>query len=734
MRTNALLIALVTVTSAACGATAAPPPPRPSPPPPARGPETEQEMLSRINREARAGSVTETLHGVEVIDPYRSLEQDSPGTRAWMDAQTARTQRAFDGWARPGARERLDELLSIGVISDVRIAGDRIFFQKRDGDREQPALYFAEGGQLVSQPLVDPLEHGERAALDWYFPSPDGRHVAFGISQNGDEQSTLHVIAVDDRRVLDDAIAHTKWAGVEWLHGEPAFYYTRYPREGEPNWDDEHEDTYFPRVFFHRLGTDAANDSLVYGSDRGTDFPSMSVSADDRWLVINVFRGWSASDVFLLDRGARPRGRVEVPGEGHSLVPVVAGRDHLTQGRVYRGTLYLQTNEDAPKYRIATVAPAHAADRTAWRDVIPQGDSAIEGWTLVGGRIAVHYIDDVRSRVSLYRLDGRPAGEVELPTPGSVDGLDGQPDGQRLVFSFSSYLYPPSLFSFDVGASELTRIDQVQTDLDLSRFALDRVRVPSADGTEIPVTIVRAADMERDGNRPVLVMGYGGFNVSLLPSFTRNALYWIERGGVYAVPNLRGGGEFGEDWHRAGNLANKVKVFEDFEAVVRWLGTGGISRPERIAITGGSNGGLLVGAALTRFPDAFGAATSYVGLYDMLRFHRFPPAELWVSEYGTAENDEQFAWLHGYSPYHRVVDGVSYPSTLVETADHDSRVYWGHSTKFAARLQEANSSDHPIFFYMVRSVGHGAGTRLSDLVERYVRQYAFLEHELGLEP
>ncbi len=672
--------------------------------------------------------MVETIHGVEVRDPYRSLEEDTDETRAWIDAQSERASRMLGEWGDSAARERIEQLLSIGVISRPSVGGEHVFYLKREGDREQPALYVA--GR--EEPLVDPLGHGERAALDWYYPSPNGRYVAFGISQNGDERSTLHVVEVEGGRVLDDRIERTKWSSVEWLNAEDGFYYTRYPKPGEPGFDADNEDAYFPRVFFHRLGTDPASDPLVFGGERGTDFPGVTVSDDDRWVAVNVFRGWSASDVYLFDRGRDPQRRVAAPTEDHGLSTVIAGEDHLTVGRVHDGMLYLHTNVDAPRYRIARVAPARASRRAAWQDVVPESDAAIDDWHVVGGKLVVHTIDDVRSRVKLFRMDGREAGEIELPTTGSVDGIGGRPTGQKVVFGFSSFLYPPSLFSYDLASGELTRVDQVQTDMDFEPFTLERVRVTSADGTEIPVTIVRRDDMERDGDRPVLLYGYGGFNVSLLPSFTRNALYWIEKGGVYAVANIRGGGELGEEWHRAGNLGNKERVFEDFEAAIRWFSESGISRPGRIAITGGSNGGLLMGAMITRAPSTFRAAATYVGLYDMVRYHRFPPAELWVSEYGSAEDPEQLTWLHAYSPYHRVREGTAYPSILVETADHDSRVYWGHSTKFAAALQDATNAEHPILFYMVRQVGHGAGTRLTDLVDRYVRQYAFLEHELGL--
>ncbi|MBI2896035.1 MAG: S9 family peptidase [Deltaproteobacteria bacterium] len=680
--------------------------------------------LSELNRTARAGAVSETMFGVVVADPYRSLESDTPATKAWIDAQNDRTARALARLADPARLQRLERLLSIGVITRPAIGGTSVFFLRREGEREQPALYVSQRGRVRAEPVVDPVTVGPRVALDWYEPSPSGRLVAYGLSDNGDERSTLKIAEVSTGRILPDTIPRTKWSRISWLNDERGFYYTRYPAPGEPAYDPDHEDTYFPRLFFHALGTDPAADPLIFGGERGTDFPGAEVSPDDRWVAINVFRGWSASDVYLLDR--RATGSAATPR------PVVVGTDDLTTGRVHRGRLWLHTNVGAPRYRIATADPRTAAGPETWTDVVAEGPATIDAFTLSANRIVVHTIDDVRSRLHVYRPDGRLEREIELPTRGSVDGLAASPRADRVAFAWSSFFFPPALYSFDLRAARLDKLAEVSSDFDVSGFELEQARVPSADGTPINVYLVHRRGMARDGQNPVLVNGYGGFNISLLPTFARTALFWLEQGGVWAVANLRGGGEGGEAWHRAGNLENKPRVFEDFEAVLRWLSSSGISSPDRIAITGGSNGGLLMGAMITRAPEAFRAATTYVGLYDMLRYDRFPPAELWVTEYGTAQNEAQFRVLYGYSPYHRVRDGVRYPAVLVETADHDSRVYWGHSTKFAARLQEAQAGDLPIYFHMERQVGHGAGTRLTDLVRRFDRAYAFLEDQLGM--
>ncbi len=712
----------------------------PAPPPPDASRELPAE-LARLNADARKGAVEETLHGVVVPDPYRALEEDTSATRAWIEAQTTRTVRALAGLSHAATTARLETLLSIGNIDKVSLGGARVFVTLREGKREQAALYVIEDGKLASEPLVDPLTRGERAALDWSFPSPDGRYVAFGISENGDERSLLEVIDVERRTLLSERIEHAKWCSLAWLNDASGFYYTRYPKAGEDGYDPNEEDTYFTRVFFHRLGSDPAADVRVFGSEAKTDFPYAAIGDDDRWVVIGNFRGWTASDVYLFDRGARAGARVAAPDATHALVPVVTGEDKLATGVVHRGALYLVTNIDAPKKRIVRVAPARAADRNAWRSLVPEAQATIEDWTLAADTLAVHYIQDVRSRLALFDLDGTSRGDVALPTRGSIGGLAAQPTSSRLAFEFGSFFHPPSLFVLDAGAKRgrsrsgaLTpaRVFQVAHDLDTSAYELSEAQATSADGTPVHVYYVHRKGLTRDGQNPVLLTGYGGFDVSLLPEFTRTALYWLERGGVYAVANLRGGGEFGETWHRAGMLGGKPRVFEDFEAVIRWFSESGISRPEKIAITGGSNGGLLMGAAITRAPATFRAVVADVGLYDMLRYPRFPPAALWITEYGDPAEPEAARWLRAYSPYHNVQDGTAYPSVLVETADHDSRVYWGHSTKFAARLQQAQAGPSPIYFHMEKQQGHGRGTRLSDLVRRYVRRYAFLEDALGM--
>ncbi|MFT6396496.1 MAG: prolyl oligopeptidase [Bradymonadia bacterium] len=706
-----------------CGGTTAAPTSNPMPETETPTVETPSISLDALNQAARAGAVTEDLHGVSVSDPYRGLEEDNAATDTWVDAQNAATEGYFTTNARDGRRERLQELLSIGFYAGVARAGGRTFIEKREGEIDHAILYVIDGPDAEPRELINPNTMDERTALDFFIPSPSGEYLAYGLSQNGDERSTTHVLDVATGENLTEAIPHTKWTALDWRHDEAGFYYTRYPSEGEADYDAEAEDTYNRHLFYHELGTDHANDPLIFRAPDPTDFVSGEVSEDGRYLLIGTFRGWSASDMRWLD--------LEAGGEP---TPLVVGEDSVWWGGFHEGRLLIYTNADAPLGRVLSVANEDAGDRAAWQEIVPEGQSKLEAFYPIGDLLVIPYVENVSSRVRVFGLDGTEHEDLALPLEiGSVGSIASEPGSTVLTYQYTSYFFPPALFETDLVTRETHQIDAIEADVDTSAYEVTRATVESPDGTPINVFIAHRTDMVRDGNQPVLLNGYGGFNVSLTPGFARSTLYWLEQGGVFAVANIRGGGEFGEEWHQAGMLGEKANVFEDFEAVIRWLGgESGISNSDRIAITGGSNGGLLMGAMLTRCPDAFRATVTSVGLYDMVRYTLFPPAEIWVSEYGDPEVAEDFNWLHAYSPYHNVEAGTEFPATLMLTADSDSRVSWQHSTKFAAALQEANTGDHPILFLMKQDQGHGAGTSLSDTVDAYVQRYTFIETELGL--
>jgi prolyl oligopeptidase len=743
------LLALLPLAALACARPIAPPTSRAAPvAPAAAAPTVAARDTDAINAPARAGAVTETLHGVEVADPYRALETESPVTAAWVQAQDARSEAYLAAHPRPDITRRLGQLLAIGNLRGASIGGSRVFYTKRDGQREQAVVMVSEraasGAWSAPRQLFDPHAVGERSAVDWMAPSPRGRYLALGVSQNGDERSTLRVLEVATGRLLPEAIAHTKWCRLSWLPDEAGFYFTRYPREGEAHHDPAAEDTYWRAMFFHRLGAapDGAADARVFDVADRTHAPSPDVSDDGRWLVINLFKGWSRTEVHLVDRrapvaaGALPRA-----------APVVVGRESISHATVHRGRMFVLTNDGAPRFAIhgapaAALMTPPSSPPTApfaaapWRPVVAQGPHPIEDFALAGDRLVVGHLENIATHLRSLSLDGADPRDIPLPADGSAPSVVSSGDGPVVAFGYQSFFEPSAIMAVDARPSGLRPavVDRATADVDFSRFVVERAAVPSRDGTPINAFILRPRAATPDGRNPVLLYGYGGFNVSLLPTFRRDPIYWLERGGIYVVANLRGGAEFGEDWHQAGAMGNKEHVFEDFEAVLGWLSTSRWSSPSRIAINGGSNGGLLMGAMLTRAPEAFAATFASVGLYDMVRFARFPPAEIWTSEYGDPARPDAFAWLHAYSPYHRVRDGVRYPAAWIETADHDTRVHWGHSTKFAARLQDAQAGDAPVLFYMQRDVGHGAGTQRSDELRRLTRMFTFVEDRLGVTP
>lgn len=687
-----------------------------------------------------------------MADPFRSLEVDSAETTRWVEAQNAYTLATLQPHVRPERGARLQELLSIDALGEPQLEGETLFFYRRAGSEEQGAYFVARGPAWAPdpEPVLRAEAFGERASIDYTYLSPGGRYVVFGVSQNGDERSTLRILDLSTRALLSDSITHAKWSRVSWLSDDTGFYYTRYPAEHDadfPHDDPARVDTYGSRVYRHRLGEPASADPLVFEAADPTDFPSVSVQADGEHLVLAVSRGWSANDLWLARRGPDDR-----PVE---ITPLIVGVEARSAAAVHGRDVLIVSNREAPRYRVlrtplALGTPA-LADASTWQVLVPETDGVLNEWALQGDSLLLAYTEGLESSLRRVPLpatppEGGPVGpaasavvdpplvtsvEIPLPPGGELGELSTDRAGRHALFSFSGYRTPPVIMMLADG-NEPNPVVRVTTDVDLEGFEYEVVQVPSADGTLVPLQLLYRRGMVRNSDNPTLLYGYGGFNVSLLPGFQRNLLYWLERGGVYAVANLRGGGELGEAWHRAGSRENKQRVFEDFEACIRYLRNSDISRPARIAITGGSNGGLLMGAMLTRVPEQVGAVVSYVGLYDMLRYHLFPPAEIWEPEYMSSESPEGFAVLSAYSPYHHVPEQVALPATLIETADHDSRVYWGHSTKFAARLQVSNTSGRPVLFYMEREQGHGAGRRLSDTVARYTRFYTFVEHALGM--
>ena len=663
------------------------------------------------------------LHGESIPDPYRWLEDgDSAETRAWTERQNSLTEsylRAVQG--REEIRRRLDELLAIGALSVPAPVRGRYFYQRRDGRQNQPVLYVREGLNGTDRVLVDPnhLSGAGTTALDWYYPSDDGRLLAYGLSEDGSEQSVLHVLNVDTGAQLSEHIPHTRTADLAWLPDGTGFYYTRYPASGEVPEGEQH---YHRAVYFHRLDTEPAGDPQIFKPSEKEHWPGVSISPDGRWLLIGVARTFDQTDLYLQDLAA---------GAG----PVAVARDlpATFDGEIAHGRLFLRTNLDAPTYRLYVVDPERPA-RESWREIVPPRDGAVlEGVRVAGERLALSYLERASSRLRLSDLDGGAMREIHLPTLGSLFGTGAEWNGRELFFGFSSYGVPPSVYRIDLSTDTQTLWQRVEADVDPELFEVSQVTVESKDGTGVSMFLVHRRGLVREGDNPVYLTGYGGFNISMSPAFSRSMLLWLEHGGVIAIPNIRGGGEYGEGWHQGGMLSRKQNSFDDFIAAAEWLIRERYTRPERLAAAGGSNGGLLMGAVLTQRPDLFRAIVIQVPLLDMLRYHRFLIARLWIPEYGSADDPEQFRWLRAYSPYHHVRSGVSYPAVLLATAESDSRVDPLHARKMAARLQASTSSDRPILLRLEARAGHGAGKPLSKVLDEMTDTWTFVFSEVGVE-
>ena len=668
--------------------------------------------------------VTDEYFGQKIVDPYRWLEDGTtPETQQWVSIQLAYTRSILDKLpGREKLHNRIEQLLEIGNLGETQVGGDYYFHSRRDGKQNQPVLYVRKGINGKDEVLLDAndLSKDGTIALDWWQVSHDGKYIAYGTSESGSEMSTLHVIETATRRLLPDVIQRTRAASIAWRHDDRGFYYTRYPKKGDVA---EGQEMYNRHVFYHALGSDPAKDPLIFGGGRDPqDWPNIVLSNDGRWLAIIVAQGWAKSEVYLKDLQT-----------GAPAVPVATGKNFLYSAQPYNGDLYILTNEDGPRYRVFKT-PVTTLTREHWREIIPQSDAVLTSVDIVGGQLFARYDKDAHSVLKRFTTDGKALGEIELPTLGTITDLGGEYDSTSAFYLFTSFTVPTSIYRFDIPSSKSSLWDSVQTSFDASKYETKQVWYTSKDGTRVPMFLVMRKGLKLTGHNPVLLTAYGGFNVSLTPEFSKTIFPWLDHDGMFAMANLRGGAEFGEDWHRAGMLDKKQNVFDDFIAAAEYLQKEGYTDKEHLAIRGGSNGGLLMGAAITQRPDLFRAVICQVPLLDMLRYQNFQIAKLWIPEYGSSEDPKQFQWLYAYSPYHQVKKGTDYPAILFMTADTDTRVDPMHAKKMTALLQADNGGSNPILLRIEPKAGHGAGKPISKLVEEYTDIYSFLFWQLGIEP
>ncbi len=664
-------------------------------------------------------------HGTQVPDPYRPLEDaDAPETRAWIEAQNALTDRVLGGVsARSAIRERMAELWDHPRSGAPWRRGSRWFQLRNSGLQDQNVLWMAGGPDLDGTVLLDPNQIGSAgtSALAATAVSDSGDLLAYAISDAGSDWRTWAVRRCSDGEDLPDRLPWSKFSSAAWTSDDAGLFYGRYP---EPPADTEFASPNLEmELRYHRLGDDPSHDRVVFSNPDQPDWSfEPDVVDEGRWLVVGVWRGSSPTNmIFIGDLAAGPDSVEVAP-----LLDADDARYELID--VVEGTLYLLTDKDAPRGRVVAIA---ADGSGPLREVAPEGDDAVEAVRLVDGRLAVVSLHHAHHRLRIVELDGRHVADVELPGIGTIGELEGRPDDPELHLTFMTFSAASRVLAVRMRDGVVREVNPSPVPWDADAFVTEQVFVESADGTRVPLFVSRRHDIEPTDDVLTLLYGYGGFQVSIGPTFKVEWLAWMERGGLLAVAALRGGGEYGREWHDAGRLDNKQNVFDDFAACARWLADSEWTRTERIGISGRSNGGLLVGASITQHPELFGCAVAEVGVMDMLRFHRFTIGWAWKSDYGSAEDPEQFRTLYAYSPLHNIRDGVSHPATLVTTGDHDDRVVPGHSFKFAAALQHAQAGEAPVLIRIDTDAGHGIGKPVSKLIDERTDVLAFLEMALG---
>jgi prolyl oligopeptidase len=670
-------------------------------------------------------TVVDVYHGQAVPDPYRWLEDlDSEQTRAWVEAQNRLT---FDYLQRIPARqrllERLRQLWNYEKYSQPFKEGGRYFYFKNDGLQNQSVLYTQESLEAEARVLLDPntLSEDGTVALSGIAISRDGRYLAYGLSRSGSDWQEWKVRDIETGEDLPDHLRWIKFSGASWTPDGQGFFYSRYD---EPPPGREYESAnYFQKLYYHCLGTPQSEDLLVYHRPDQKEWGfAGGVTEDGNYLIISVWRGTDPKNLLFYKDLRDPN------------LPVVELIREFEAEYSFVGNdgsrFWLLTDLNAPRRRLVAIDLDNPGQV---QEVIPEAEETLQGVSLINNQFVAFYLKDAHTQIKTFALDGTYLGEIPLPGLGSASGFGGKRYDTETFYTFTSFTTPPTIYRYDFTTGRSTLFRQPQVDFDPQAYEVQQVFYPSKDGTRIPMFLVHRRGLARTGDHPTLLYGYGGFGISLTPSFSVGLVAWLEMGGVYAQPNLRGGGEYGEAWHQAGTKLNKQKVFDDFIAAAEWLVANGYTNPSKLAISGGSNGGLLVGACLTQRPDLFAAALPAVGVFDMLRFHKFTIGWAWISEYGSPEDPEEFKALYAYSPLHNLKPGTAYPATLMTTADHDDRVVPAHSFKFAAALQAAQGGSQPILIRIDTKAGHGAGKPTTKLIEETADRWAFLVEVLGIQ-
>ncbi len=673
---------------------------------------------------------TDTYHGTAVADPYRWLEDDvrkSPEVAAWVAEQNKVTDAYLATLPqRDAIKKRITELWNYEKIGAPSKTGGKYFFSRNDGLQNQNVLYVQESLDAEPRLLLDPntLTKDGTVALAGFVPSDDAKYAAYGLADAGSDWNSWKVLDVATGKTLGDDLRWIKFSSVSWTADSKGFYYSRFP-EPKPGETFQSLNVNM-KLYYHRLGSPQADDALIY---ERPDQPKWGVSGtvtdDGRYLVIALNDGTTSRKSRVLVRDLRG------PGLGAELI---ANHDNKWSLVGNAGPmLFFLTDWHAPKMQLVAIDPRKPEPKD-YITVIPEAKEVLENVNHVGNQFVCSYLEDAKTAVRVYGSDGKFARNVEFPGIGTASGFGGKPADTETFYTFSSFATPPTTFRYDLVTGESKKIRQAKVQFDPSLYEVKQVFAPSKDGTKVPMFIAHKKGLKLDGTNPTLLYGYGGFNISLTPTFSISRVQWLEMGGVYALANLRGGGEYGDAWHRAGTKLTKQNVFDDFIGAAEYLIAEKYTSPKKLAIQGGSNGGLLVGAVICQRPELFGAALPAVGVMDMLRFQRFTAGRYWVDDFGSSDDAAEFKALYAYSPYHNLKPGTSYPATLVTTADTDDRVVPGHSFKFAARIQECQAGSAPVLSRIETKAGHGAGKPTTKVIEEVADQWAFLVKNLDFKP
>ncbi len=658
--------------------------------------------------------VKETVQGVEIVDSYRWLEdQDSPDTRAWIDRENAYTDATLS--KIPGREEviqKLSSLLKIETMGVPVIRGDRQFFSRRAADKDQASLYVRRGADGKEDLLIDPLalnpEHTTTVVM--LSASEDGKLLAYALRQGGEDELSPRIMDVDTHQDLPDKFPRARYAGFTLMPDKSGIFYSKVTPEG-------------PRVYSHKIGTNADQDVEVFGKGYTPDkFINVGVTDDGHYLQIDVSYGSAAVRSELYFKDLKANG---------PFTPVENTLVSAFEGDIAGDKMFIRTNWNAPKWRIM-VADLKKPARENWREIVPQSNAVIEGFALAGGKLIVEQTENVVNKLRVLDTDGKLVREVMPPTLGSMSNMFGRWKQKEGYYVFTSFHVPATIYKYDIATGKQSVYFQPKIPIQTDQYEVKQVWYPSKDGTKIPMFLAYKKGLKLDGSNPTLLTGYGGFNITSSPGFSAMAATWMAKGGVFALANLRGGGEFGEDWHHAGMLEKKQNVFDDFIAAAEWLIQNKYTSTPKLAIRGGSNGGLLMGAMLTQRPELFGAVICNYPLLDMVRYHKFLVAGYWVPEYGSSDNPEQFKYIYAYSPYHHVKAGTKYPATLFISGDADTRVAPLHARKMTALMQAANGSDKPIMLHYETKLGHSGGTPVGKQITNTADELMFMFWQLGV--